>query len=294
MAIISDVVYSICITNYNMGKTIERSLSSILSQIGEEFEVVVVDAGSDDGSLDYLREKDRNQEITLIVEEGCSRGQGRNIAAKASEGEVLLHQLDMDDEYYDGSIPAFVEVFEELRDKLDFDFYLSGHHINAVTRDLFLEVDGYRDMVVEDNDLWRRLMDKGALISLDHKPVCHEIGSGKSTYDFLERNLQSKYSEIRSGVSPLSIIRWHLAASKNIDGNSWKMIPWNIVSVLWSYFLISVRGVERYSTPEPYDDFVRYMSENSYKSLEEIESKYNISIDKRSFSGKTKELFLGV
>ena len=35
-------LYSICIANYNMSSTIQESLSSILSQLNNDFEVIVV------------------------------------------------------------------------------------------------------------------------------------------------------------------------------------------------------------------------------------------------------------
>ena len=49
-------IYSICICNFNMNNTLKSSLETILLQLNEEFEVVVVDDGSSDDSLNTLFE----------------------------------------------------------------------------------------------------------------------------------------------------------------------------------------------------------------------------------------------
>ena len=46
-------LYSVCICNYNMKEYLEISLKSILEQLDERYEVLVIDDGSNDGSLKY-------------------------------------------------------------------------------------------------------------------------------------------------------------------------------------------------------------------------------------------------
>ena len=47
--------YSICICNYNMGRTIEIALKNILDQLNSEFEVILVDDGSTDKSIEIVK-----------------------------------------------------------------------------------------------------------------------------------------------------------------------------------------------------------------------------------------------
>ena len=48
------VIYSICIANLNMEKTVEVCLRSVLDQIDQRFEVIVVEDGSTDNSVNIL------------------------------------------------------------------------------------------------------------------------------------------------------------------------------------------------------------------------------------------------
>ncbi|MEM2087155.1 MAG: glycosyltransferase [Thermoproteota archaeon] len=69
--------YSVCITCRNEAKTIRASLDSILNQIDDRFEVIVVDSKSTDGTLEILKEYVEHGKIKLIVknvqEEGVDR-----------------------------------------------------------------------------------------------------------------------------------------------------------------------------------------------------------------------------
>ena len=46
--------YSVCICNYNMADTLEVSLRSVLDQLDERYEVIVIDDGSKDSSVEIL------------------------------------------------------------------------------------------------------------------------------------------------------------------------------------------------------------------------------------------------
>ena len=47
--------YSICICNYNMGRTLETAIKSILDQLNFEFEVILVDDRSTDKSIEIVK-----------------------------------------------------------------------------------------------------------------------------------------------------------------------------------------------------------------------------------------------
>jgi len=70
-------------TVYNEGESINKLFESILQQSVRPDEVIVVDGGSTDGTIDKIKEiADEHEWVNLIVEEGCNIAEGRNIAAE--------------------------------------------------------------------------------------------------------------------------------------------------------------------------------------------------------------------
>jgi glycosyltransferase involved in cell wall biosynthesis len=98
-------------TTYQASRTIEPCLASILRQIDENFEVVVVDNLSTDGSQEYLKKLAEEGRLRLISTR-CNRGEGRQIAAENAAGEVLIQQVDADQIYKEFLLRA-VTLFEE-------------------------------------------------------------------------------------------------------------------------------------------------------------------------------------
>jgi hypothetical protein len=74
---------SVGITNYNGFGTIERPLGSLLFQVDESFEIVVVDSMSVDGSFEFFERPG-----VRLIREKCSRGRGRQIAVRPDVNRV--------------------------------------------------------------------------------------------------------------------------------------------------------------------------------------------------------------
>jgi len=82
---------SIVISHINSARTIGNCLAN-LSQVdypSDRYEVIVVDAGSTDGSIDIVTKRNRNR-VRQIVEPGCSESQGQSIGVQRSKGEVVM------------------------------------------------------------------------------------------------------------------------------------------------------------------------------------------------------------
>jgi len=100
--------YSIIITCYNQREFIRDAVESALSQAGPAKEVIVVDDGSSDGSLDLLREfEPAIHLIALSTNQGASTA--RNHGAAVATGTYLLF-LDGDDLL----TPWALDVYERL------------------------------------------------------------------------------------------------------------------------------------------------------------------------------------
>ena len=77
---------SLVTTVLNAGGNVGRFLETVAAQTRQPDEVVVVDGGSTDGTLEELR---RAEGITLIEEPGASIARGRNVAIAAAAHDVI-------------------------------------------------------------------------------------------------------------------------------------------------------------------------------------------------------------
>lgn len=100
--------FSIVIPAYNRAFCIGRAIRSCLQQEFHDFEIVVVDDGSTDGSLDVIRAFTDTRIRSL--EQGQNRGVGRarNIGADAATGKWIV-MLDSDDELLPGALAAMYQ-----------------------------------------------------------------------------------------------------------------------------------------------------------------------------------------
>ncbi len=165
-------IYSICMCNYNMASTLERSLTSLLGQLDERFEVVVVDDGSSDDSVSVITRLAQVYPALRVI--GLRRdprrklGLTRNISIREARGEYVMLHLDCDD-VFGPFIADFVEVFHRIEKCIGRDILLSGQHINMGRRDFLLSHGPYLNMYRgEDRHLWSRMAAIGAYIPFDH------------------------------------------------------------------------------------------------------------------------------
>ena len=155
--------YSICITHYENLRTLEESLSTILSQIDSRFEVVVVDNLSRDGSFELLSRYEKEGRIRLISAKS-SRGKARQIAYEKSLGPCVIAGMDLDDTF----LPNLGKVLEEFHELAEDKVLLArgpiGGHLQTVTvagRRAIDLVGGWRDLhYFEDWDFWGRAAKK--------------------------------------------------------------------------------------------------------------------------------------
>ncbi len=104
------IPFSVVIPLYNKKNCIRRTLDSILSQTYKNYEIVVVNDGSTDGSeaiiSDYIKKHDN---IRLINQENAGVSAARNTGVKHAKHELICF-LDSDDEW----MPNFLNEMAEL------------------------------------------------------------------------------------------------------------------------------------------------------------------------------------
>ena len=111
-----DIRVSYLTTNYNKNDVIKQSLESLLSNLPTDGELIVVDGGSTDGSIETLRDLESTHSKLRVYVEESNLGEGRQIAADHSRGDILVQHLDTD-RRYDNQISRFIKIFEQIERK---------------------------------------------------------------------------------------------------------------------------------------------------------------------------------
>lgn len=102
------MLLSVIIPAYNVESTLQRAVDSVLSQSMKEFEVIIVDDGSTDGTgplCDAIESQD--QRIRVIHQANGGLSAARNTGINQAQGDYLAF-LDSDDEYVNDIFPYFI------------------------------------------------------------------------------------------------------------------------------------------------------------------------------------------
>ncbi|MCI0474772.1 MAG: glycosyltransferase [Anaerolineales bacterium] len=83
------VTVSLILTVKNEADALPRLLDSIAAQTRAPDEIVVVDGGSTDATLDVLNARAPSLPLTIIASPGANISQGRNIAIRAARGDII-------------------------------------------------------------------------------------------------------------------------------------------------------------------------------------------------------------
>lgn len=86
---------SVVMPAYNAEQFIDRAIDSVCKQSFQDWELVVVNDGSTDGTRSYL-EKIRHPRVRVLHQENRGVSAARNLAIEVSRGEILTF-LDADD-----------------------------------------------------------------------------------------------------------------------------------------------------------------------------------------------------
>ncbi|WP_218152898.1 glycosyltransferase [Tropicimonas isoalkanivorans] len=99
---------SVIINNFNYGTLIGEAIDSALRQSAPDVEVIVVDDGSTDGSIEVI--DGYGSKIRRIYQPNGGQAAAINAGVRASRGEILCF-LDADDWWAEDKVAAVVEAF---------------------------------------------------------------------------------------------------------------------------------------------------------------------------------------
>lgn len=102
---------SVIIPLFNKEKIVEKTVGSVLTQMFYDFELIIVDDGSTDGSVSVVRQID-DQRVRLISQENMGPSAARNTGVRNANTDWVVF-LDADDEL----LPNALKHFSEVKDR---------------------------------------------------------------------------------------------------------------------------------------------------------------------------------
>jgi glycosyltransferase involved in cell wall biosynthesis len=190
------ILVSVIIPTYNRKDIVLDAIQSVINQTVKDFEIIVVDDGSSDGTKEYLTSL--NLPIKIISKENGGVSSARNIGIKSSQGKYIAF-LDSDDVWLPEKLKhqiayvtthpdialvytdEYIEVNGEVQSKTRFEranlgddqknnFLLPGfvqhtpiHTSSVMVKKSVLDEVGYFNETLkihEDSELWNRISQK--------------------------------------------------------------------------------------------------------------------------------------
>ena len=107
-----DVFFTLGVINYNGAKFIAESLQSALNQSYNNYEIIIVDDGSTDNSVEIINSFLENQKVKLITSEHLGAPNSRNTVVKNSKGDFIVW-LDSDDVILQGTLEKYYKYIKQ-------------------------------------------------------------------------------------------------------------------------------------------------------------------------------------
>lgn len=103
---------SVILPTYNRKYYISRMIDSVLMQSFKDFELIIIDDGSTDGTKEMLEAKYRDGRIRIVCQDNGGVSSARNLGISLAKGKYITF-VDSDDYLLDG---FFEDIYENLKE----------------------------------------------------------------------------------------------------------------------------------------------------------------------------------
>ncbi|GHT43715.1 hypothetical protein AGMMS49965_18080 [Bacteroidia bacterium] len=129
-----ELILSIIVPAYNAERYIEKCLNSLLNQDLEGYEIIVINDGSTDKTVEIVTQyTEKSDVISLISQENQGQGVARNVGISNAKGKYLMF-VDADDYLKENSISVLIKRIEMDNSDLLYGNYekvdVEGHILN--------------------------------------------------------------------------------------------------------------------------------------------------------------------
>lgn len=283
---------SIIIPAFNVEHQIEKCLESVFNQTYQNYEIIIVNDGSTDNTLEIIKKYEKNNSNIKILDiTNHGQGYARNLALKQATGEYILF-LDADD--FIEEITLQVTVDRAERDKpdlvvFDWKYYdekketfryvnidsffkkrvLEGNEVlelfkikhfftvNKLYSKKFLvnnDIKYEEGYIYEDNPFWVKVVMNAKKVSLVHSPL-YNVRISETSTTKTKYNTDKHYKGFIHAINEMI--------------NITKQYPENEYSDLYNYIMKKVNLYYRQRVPNKYKlKFINEFIEAMHNAIE--------------------------
>jgi glycosyltransferase involved in cell wall biosynthesis len=213
---------SVIIPAYNAQKTIQKTIESVLNQTFPDFELLVIDDGSQDATLEVVeRISDQRLKVFSYFNAGVSAARNRGLAKATGE---FISFLDADDLWTPDKLEAQLDALRanpqaavayswtDYIDECD-RFLYPGSHVTAngdvytklllsdflengsnalIRREALIDVGGFDESLCgpEDWDLFLRLAAKYHFVALQRPQILYRLSTNSISFNLARQEAQ--------------------------------------------------------------------------------------------------------
>ena len=141
---------SVIVPVYNTGVYLEKCISSLLNQTHSDIQIIIINDGSTDDSLDTITKLQKQDERIVVIDkahEGVSAA--RNAGLKLADGELLAF-IDSDDWLDRNAFEKLIDIMS--RNQADAIFFTWTQEYSNGESDI-KDNDGKTELIFEDDQI---------------------------------------------------------------------------------------------------------------------------------------------
>ena len=244
---------SVIMPSYNSKKYIKKAIDSVLEQTYSNFELIIVDGNSTDGTLDILDEyKKQDRRIKVIQDEGRGIGAALQLGCQIASGKFIA-RMDSDDIAINTRFEKQLKIFHSIPNLIlvaspviyineddsivgySFPYtnkriiqekvYLIAHPTLMMKKDAYVKAGGYQPLLrAEDYFLWNRMRLMGEFYIFKEPLIKYRLLQDSLSHTLddnfnkkLGRKLESYF--IKPIISEIDIIEINDFISTNLPKN---------------------------------------------------------------------------
>ena len=192
----NNLLFSVVIPTYNSSKSITKTIYSVLSQNYQNFEIIIVDDGSTDNTVNKVKLISDSRIKIFKIKRSGGPAKPRNYGISKSKSNWICF-LDSDDLWAKNKL----KILYRLIKKRDFDILCHNEYIHKLNE---IKIAKYGPV---KNQLYKRLLIDGNLLSTSATMLNKKF--------MIKNNL--KFNESKKFVSVEDYDLWMLFAKKNAN-----------------------------------------------------------------------------